>query len=75
MVGVFAEPGFFRPESFLEMAFRTLCPTFLQALAQGMMTLARLLNGFSAKCLTFTIGSQVDNAQINAERFISSDQE
>ena len=71
MIGVFAEPGFFARE-LLEMAFRTLCPPLLQALAQGMMALARLLNGFSAKCLAFTIGGKVDNAQIHAKRSIRS---
>src|SRR2546428_2965233 len=72
MVGVFAEPGFFT-RKFLEMALRTLCPPLLQTLAQDMMALARLLNVFSAKCLAFTIGSQIDNAQINTERFIGGD--
>ena len=72
MVGVFAEPGFFARE-LLEMAFRTLRPPLLQALAQGMMALARLLNGFSAECLALAIGSQMNDTQINTESFISSD--
>jgi hypothetical protein len=71
MIGVFAEPGFFAREV-LEMAFRTLCPPLLQALAQGMLALARLLNGFAAKGLAFTIGGKVDHAQINAKRSSSS---
>src|SRR5438128_6779914 len=54
------------------MTFSRLCATFLQALPQCCMTLAVLFNGFSAKCLTFTIGGKVDNAQIHAKRSIRS---
>ena len=43
MVGMFAEPGFFASK-FFKMTFGGLCPAFLQALTQGMMALARLLN-------------------------------
>ena len=70
MISIFAEPGFFARE-LLEMAFRTLCPPLLQALAQGMMALARLLNCLSAECLALAIGSQMNDTQINTESFIS----
>lgn len=70
MVGISTKPGFLA-RAFLEMAFRTPGPALLQALAQGMMALARLLNGLSAECLALAIGSQLHDTQINSERSLS----
>jgi len=66
MIPVFAESGFFA-RKFLEMSLRGFRAALLQALAQGMMTLARLLNGLPAKGFALTIGCQIDDAQINAQ--------
>ena len=66
MVGIFAET-FFAPRELFQAPFCVFRSTFLQALAQGMMALARLLNRLSAKRLTLAIGSQIDHAEINPE--------
>ena len=67
MVGIAFKPGFFARE-FLEMPFGTLCATFLQALAQGMMPLACFLDSLTTECLTLAICCKVDDAKIDTER-------
>src|SRR5258708_5778026 len=66
MIGVFTEPGFFARE-FLEMPFSRLCATLLQALAQGMVSLAVLFDSFTAERFTFTISGKVNNTEINTK--------
>ncbi len=66
MIGVFLKLGFLARE-FLEVSPGALCATFLQALPKRMMTLPCFLNSLAAKGLTLTIGSQIDNAEINTE--------
>ena len=71
MVGIFAET-FFAPRELFQSSLCVFRATFLQALAQGMMALARLLNRLSAERLALAISSKVDDTQINAEGIISS---
>src|SRR6266702_3561773 len=64
MIGMTLESSFFARKP-LQVAFRALGATLLQALTQGMMALAVLLNRFTAVGFSFTISGQVDDAQIN----------
>src|SRR5258706_3801265 len=67
MIRVPSKPGF-SARQVLEMSFRRLCAAFLQALAQGMIALAGLLNWLTTEGLTIRRGSQVNDPQVNAER-------
>src|SRR5260221_4161883 len=72
MIRVPSKPGF-SARHVLEMSFRRRCAAFLQALAQGMIALADLLNWLTTEGLTIRRGSQVNDPQVNAEglsRFI-----
>src|SRR5260221_9314026 len=71
MISVAFEPGFITRE-FLEMSLSRPCTVFLQALTQGMVSLAVLFDCLTAKCFAFAIGSQIDNAQINPKGSIRS---
>ncbi len=66
MIGMTLEASFFARKP-LQVAFRALGATLLQALTQGMMALAVLLNRFTAEAFSFTISGQVDDAQINTK--------
>src|SRR6266567_6398540 len=66
MIGVFLKTGF-APRKFFEMAFGTLGAALLQALAQGMVAAAVLLDGFPAEGLARAIGGQMDDSQIDAQ--------
>src|SRR5258708_35526481 len=71
MIGIAAETGF-APRKLFEMTFRGLGPLLLQMVTQIRIALARLLDGLSAECFAFAIGSQIDNAQINPKGSIRS---
>ncbi len=47
------------PREFFEMAFRVLGAALVQALTQGMMPLAVLLNRVTAECFTLAIDGYV----------------
>src|SRR2546423_956400 len=67
MIGVFLEPGFTARE-LPQMAFGRLATTLLKTLTQRVQTLAVFLNLLTAEGFTLAIGSQVDDAQVNAKR-------
>src|SRR2546422_10557691 len=74
MIRVLAKPGFFAGQ-FLEMSLSRLGATLLEALAQGCMTQALVLDLRTAEGLARRIGGQIENAQIDSQRsygFISS---
>ena len=70
MVGVFAET-FFASRELFQAPLCVFRATFLQALTQAMMTLARLFNCQPAEGFTLAISSQVDDTEINTESLIS----
>lgn len=67
MIGVFLETGL-PSRQLLEVAFRALRPTLLQALTELVVALAIVLNGLTAKGLTVAIGGKVDDAQVYPQR-------
>src|SRR5947209_13191450 len=66
MIGIALKSGFPARE-FLEMAFGRLGTALLQALTQGMMPLAVLLNKLTAKGFACTICRQVDYSEVNSQ--------
>jgi hypothetical protein len=66
VVGIALKPGFFAGK-FLEMPLGAFCAPFLQALAQGMMPPAVVLDSLSAKGFTGTVRCQVHDAKVNTE--------